>query len=285
MSDTIVIYHSPCMDGFTAAWACWLAHPDWEFVKGVHGEPPPNVKNKNVFLLDFSYKRYTMMEVIADSLTTTILDHHVSAQKDLDGLDKDVLNSENCHIVFDMTKSGAMLAWEFFHHHKPAPALVRYVQDRDLWKFVLPDSRSVSAALFSYEYSFEQWNELLARLDGTRYYSTVSDGIAIERKHQKDIAELLAICAHPFTLAGYEVKIANLPYTMASDGAHQLANGAPFGATYYIDKNGFYQFSLRSTDKGVDVSEIAKKYGGGGHKHAAGFRLDGNMDMLSDGEV
>ncbi|WP_277343388.1 DHHA1 domain-containing protein [Pseudomonas viridiflava] len=30
---------------------------------------------------------------------------------------------------------------------------------------------------------------------------------------------------------------------------------------------------MRSTDEGLDVSEIAKLYGGGGHRNASGFRV------------
>ena len=35
---------------------------------------------------------------------------------------------------------------------------------------------------------------------------------------------------------------------------------------------------LRSTDDGLDVSEIAKQYGGGGHRNAAGFRMDSGWE-------
>jgi len=53
--------------------------------------------------------------------------------------------------------------------------------------------------------------------------------------------------------------------------AGELAKDRPFG-TYYIDRHdGKRQWSLRSRDGGVDVSEIAKAHGGGGHKQAAGF--------------
>lgn len=45
-----------------------------------------------------------------------------------------------------------------------------------------------------------------------------------------------------------------------------------YGATYYSTKDGSLKWSLRSTGN-YDVSAIAKDFGGGGHKNAAGFTL------------
>lgn len=68
------------------------------------------------------------------------------------------------------------------------------------------------------------------------------------------------------------VPVACLPYTLSSDAGHMMAKGEPFAACYWDTPEGRC-FSLRSAEDGMDVSEIAKDYGGGGHKHAAGFRV------------
>jgi len=73
-------------------------------------------------------------------------------------------------------------------------------------------------------------------------------------------------------IGGHCVPVANLPYTLVSDAGHLLAKGAPFAACYWDTPEGRV-FSLRSTDEGLDVSAIAKQYGGGGHIHASGFRV------------
>ena len=45
--------------------------------------------------------------------------------------------------------------------------------------------------------------------------------------------------------------------------------------SWFRHRDGNYIYSLRSrADSGIDVSAIAKKYGGGGHKNAAGFKLE-----------
>jgi oligoribonuclease NrnB/cAMP/cGMP phosphodiesterase (DHH superfamily) len=100
----------------------------------------------------------------------------------------------------------------------------------------------------------------------------VTEGQAIERKHLKDIHELLSVTTRVMKIAGYDVPVANLPYTMSSDAGHKLASGQPFAACYWDTPEGRV-FSLRSSDEGLDVADIAKQYGGGGHRNAAGFRV------------
>lgn len=73
-------------------------------------------------------------------------------------------------------------------------------------------------------------------------------------------------------IGGYNVPVSNLPYAMSSDAGHIMGKGEPFAACYTDTEKGRV-FSLRSSPEGVDVSEIAKQYGGGGHKHAAGFTI------------
>ena len=184
------------------------------------------------------------------------------------------------YTVFDQNKSGAGLAWDFFFPHDFRPCLIDRIEDRDLWRFKFPDTRAIQAALFSYPYDFEVWDKLFnANLAVLR-----SEGEAIERKHHKDIAELVKAFRREMCIGGHWVPVANLPYTLTSDAGHlmcepyQSPNLAgewvtpPFAACYWDTPDGRV-FSLRSRDDGMDVSEIAKQYGGGGHKHASGFRL------------
>jgi len=106
------------------------------------------------------------------------------------------------------------------------------------------------------------------------------EGGAIERKHFKDLAELLKVTTRRMKIAGHDVPVANLPYTMSSDAGHQLAQGEKFAACYWDTPDGRV-FSLRSSDDGLDVSEIAKLFGGGGHRNAAGFKLAPGLSPAS----
>jgi len=266
----LCIYHAFCADGFGAAWVVRRALGDIDFFAASYGQEPPDVTGRDVIMVDFSYKRPVIdqMRVAANSIL--ILDHHKTAQEDLRGLPTpdDQYFRENMGIsaLFDMERSGAGLAWDFFFPKEPRPALIDRLEDRDLWRFKFADTRTVQAAVFSYPYEFGVWDTLFQNdLEGLRI-----EGAAIERKHHKDVAELVGASQRTMIIGGHTVPVANLPYTLTSDAGHLMCQGQPFAACYMDTPKG-RTFSLRSTDAGVDVSEIAKGYGGGGHRNAAGF--------------
>ena len=255
----LCIYHGNCADGFSAAWVVRKALGNIEFYAGVYQNEPPPVKGKRVVLVDFSYKRPVMERLIAEADSLLVLDHHKTAEEDLRGLPG---------VVFDMNKSGATLTWDHYFPADHPPPLLAHIEDRDLWRFALPRTREIQANVFSYPYDFAVWDELMAS-DPAKL---AEEGSAIERKHHKDVAELVAAFRYRMNIGGVDVPVANLPYTLTSDAGHLMAQGEPFAACYWDTPEGRV-FSLRSQEGGADVSEIAKKYGGGGHKHASGFRL------------
>jgi len=263
-TNQICIYHGNCADGFTSAWIVNKAIAGVQFHAGVYQEPPPDVSGKDVFLVDFSYKRPVLEEMASKANSILILDHHKSAEADLAPL----LDAGVIQGVFDMDRSGAMITWNYLFPNTPPPRLVEHVQDRDLWRFKLKGTREIQAEVFSHPYTFDEWDRLVA----ADISELITAGTAIERKHFKDIDELLKVTGRRMVIAGVDVPVANLPYTMSSDAGHKMAIGEPFAACYYDTPNGRC-FSLRSNDAGMDVSEIAKQYGGGGHRNAAGFTL------------
>ena len=116
-SKPLVIYHYPCLDGFTAAYAVWKVHPDWEFYPAKHGDPPPEVTGRNVYFVDFSYKRPVIEDMLTKANKITILDHHQTAMDDLKNL-ANIYSIDKLEVHFDMNKSGARLAWEYFQPGK-----------------------------------------------------------------------------------------------------------------------------------------------------------------------
>jgi oligoribonuclease NrnB/cAMP/cGMP phosphodiesterase (DHH superfamily) len=150
--------------------------------------------------------------------------------------------------------------------------LVNYVEDRDLWRFRFEETKGISAYLYATEYDFENWDFLRKLLEDPHEAEELFGyGNIILKKQTKDINELLQN-KFRFKIGGHEVWTANLPYTLCSDAGHILAQGEPFASTFYLDGKSAI-FSLRSDEDGLDVSEVARLYGGGGHKHAAGFKV------------
>lgn len=291
MRKTIVIYHGNCADGFTAAWA---AHRYFggtaEYYPATHGNPPPPVAGRAVIIVDFSYRRAILEKMAGEAESVLVLDHHKTAQEDLKGLidvprdyaewrrGRACLGGVGCAALFDMERSGAGITWDFFHPGQARPDLVNYVEDRDLWRFELPRSREVNAYIFAHEYTFAAWEALSVELSDLDRVAAM--GAAIEKKHHKDVRELVEATRRKMIIGGHLVPVANVPYTLTSDAGHLMCQGIdealagawvpPFAACYWDTPEGRV-FSLRS-DGRADVSEIAKAYGGGGHAKAAGFR-------------
>lgn len=295
MSRPLCIYHGNCADGFTAAWVVrrYFAG-DVDFHAGVYQNPPPEVTGRDVILVDFSYKADVLHEMAGHANSILVLDHHKSAAEDLlfageaaSGWEQHLLKvdrdkaagvTHRLYALFDMERSGAGIAWDWFFAHRNRPRLIDHIEDRDLWRFALPGTREIQACIFSHSYDFDTWDLLMSSDLGTLH----REGEAIERKHHKDIAELLGVVTRRMVIGGHNVPVANLPYTLASDAGHKLAQGEPFAGCYWDTPDGRV-FSLRSTENGLDVSAIAKQYGGGGHRNAAGFRV--SYDKAREFEV
>jgi oligoribonuclease NrnB/cAMP/cGMP phosphodiesterase (DHH superfamily) len=255
---------------------------DIAFHASHYEDPPPNVRGHRVFVLDFSYPRETLEKMAKAADELTVLDHHKTAEEALAGLP---------YCTFDMTKSGGQLTWEWLMKEgypppKPAatgsaweppepPWLVDYTADRDLWRFALPRSREVNAALRSYPLTFDAWDDLARRgqgrlHDGFDSEAFADEGSAILR------AESVAVQAHvagakEIDIDGYKVLATNATW-LHSEIAGTLAKGRPFGATWF-ERDNVHQWSLRSDEHGIDVGELARQHGGGGHVHAAGFEV------------
>jgi hypothetical protein len=307
--NNICIYHGNCSDGFTAAWAVWKRFGDsMEYHAGFYGDAPPDVRGKRVIIVDFSYSKDVLRKMVLEAESLIVIDHHKTAQEALAwmpkavleppyeyindpwshhiGFDSSFLNMQghpSCCAWFDMEKSGARMAWEFFHPKTRVPKLIEHVEDRDLWRFKLYGTREIQAVVFSHPYDFDVLNELATRCEHDPD-EMIREGAAIERKHFKDVDELVKVSMREMKIGGNWVWCANLPYTLASDACHAmckmpmidprdghgLLNPPPFAASYWDGPKG-RTFSLRSIGDTMDVSAVAKLYGGGGHKNAAGF--------------
>ena len=266
----LVIYHGNCADGFTAAWAFHQSFGDaYDYLAGVYQQPTPDVIDRDVYLMDFSYKYDVVLKMLNTAKSVTLIDHHASAIEDLAPL----IGTQGFNWYCDIGRSGAGLAWTFLHADRiPLPPALTLVEDRDLWKFLFPETRAFNAYLFAHEYTWANWYKLMAHTWESIREHIVPLGNAIEMKHWKDVRELVELTRREVTFAGHTIQVANLPYTMSSDAAQILAENMPFGACYWDTESG-RNFSLRSAPTGLDVSKVAMIFGGGGHKHAAGFRV------------
>lgn len=265
--DTICIYHGNCPDGFTAAWVVKQVVPGAKFHPGVYGQPLPNVDGKNVIIVDFSYELQEMNELIKRANSVLVLDHHETAEADISTL----IESGQIKGVFDMSRSGAMIAWDYFFKGQTPPMVLTLVQDKDLHQGEYDETKYVMAAVLSYKYDFATWDLFMGSTD-EQVRNLMVDGKAIHRRLLKDVREMIKLASYRAEIGGHLVPVLNVPYMMAPEAADLMAKNKPFAACYW-DQGDRRIYSLRSTEDGVNVADIAKKYGGGGHAHASGFSV------------
>ena len=312
-SPVTVLYHADCPDGFGAAYAAWLRFGDQAAYRPMHhGEPweIAEISGHAVYILDFSFPpaRLEAMAALAESIVQ--IDHHASARqpwasrltKAPDGHESFAHPSLPLTVIFDLEKSGARMAWEYFHPAQPVPLIVRHIEDTDLWRFALPGTRAFSRALRLRPFEFAIWDELVRRManaDTADYKAFLAEGEAIERFFQIEIARLAqsplimparlrgepldplqarrhglpAISDGERTWRAIDGLAINASALFASELANRLAEqSGSFGLIWQLGADGEAKVSLRAAGK-VDVAEIATRYGGGGHPNAAGFRL------------
>lgn len=277
MSGPLVIYHANCLDGFGAAFAAYQHFSskgiEAEYYSAKHGTEPPDCEGREVYIVDFSYKRSVLKHICDVAEKVTILDHHISAQEDLAGLEDEY---DNLTVVFDMERSGAVITWEHFHSSVP-PRLLLHVQDRDLWRFELEGTDEINTALMSYPFTFGFWCELTeneAKLEELR-----AEGETLNR-YRRQLIDQYKKRAVMGRVAGYEVPMVNAPHAIISELLGELAEGYPF-AIGYQDRGNQRSWSLRSSKDGVDVARIAERFGGGGHRRAAGFSTELPESLLN----
>ena len=224
-----------------------------------------------VAFVDIAPARDELLELAEVAAQVVILDHHVTARDRLvtdSGLVNE-LEAEGHVLHFDLSHSGAVLAWQYFHPDTPVPDLLRYVEDQDLWNWALPDSDAINAAIASYPREFEVWD----RLAHPPIEALAEEGKPILRANRIEVERRLDH-AKPVALGTRRIEAVNAS-TNRSQIGHELAKRAQFGQewglVYRVESAEVFATIYSIGD--LDISKVALEYGGGGHKNASGFHV------------
>lgn len=312
MSKDLIIYHSNCDDGFGSAFAHWFwtGRLPYEYLdqllvddvvtvpviktnsayyyEGYYNKPFPfdllTSEIARVFILDFSYDIEVLREITSKVQRVVLIDHH---KKCIDSLSPYLeLNSgkpNNLDIILHSDYSGAQLSWTYFSGYTTAvaPQLIAHIGDNDLWKFQINETREFTEALRSYPRSFDEWFDIYMRTDRELggYEKFIKEGIAILKYKNNIIADLILFGKQAITLNDELGLVCNAPKIFSSDIGTILAEeSCTFGMTWCLDREELVICSLRSIGD-YDVNELAKTFGGGGHKNSAGFTLNSLSDL------
>lgn len=281
-----VIYHSPCVDGFASAFCLWkyvqINCPERmdtiTFIPANYNlSQPPNVTGKNVLICDFSYKKEVILEMINKSKNLLVIDHHKSAEKELSEI-------KDRYKIFDMNHSGAVLTWSYLFPDQPVPQLLRYIEDRDIWTKRMPDGDAFVAWFYILPFQFDIYNEYL---DDIKLIDAIANkGKSFQELNAINIKQSSMLACPVFCkIAGQYYFVAYLNNTgLKSDIGSEILNLWPyidFSVVYsFDDRSNITSFSLRSTDKHVDVSQLSTSIGGGGHRNASGVKIHSHVTKL-----
>ena len=261
--QTIILYHGDCPDGFGAAYAAWKKFGDSaEYIPVKYGRPAPELEpGRDVFVVDFCYPKEVMDALAANTKTFTVLDHHQGI--------REVVESFPNH-VYDASRSGATIAWGYFHPDTPVPIILQYVQAGDLYTFELPNSRAVLSYLYTKPFHFDAWDAMREELEDPEKQARAIARGEIYFEYYSLMVEKMASRAELVEFDNREVYLGSANSLFNSDVGHVLAKKqGPFALIAGIAHDGI-RVSLRG-DGSVDVSAIARAHGGNGHPNAAAF--------------
>lgn len=284
----LILYHNACPDGWAAAYICKKKYPEAKLVPLNHGLTPQQMDelvnqcyDKDVIMVDYSLRTRLDNDTLNQAAKSfRILDHHKTAQAVLDGAP---------YATFDMKRSGAGLAWDYlFGEDSPdfnagqkmidpfkdfRPWWVNYTEDQDLWNWKLENSQEINAYLMTMPRTVESWDAITKHDTMETAYDS---GVGVRRYIEYYTRSVVAEAQEGvlvFDGKNYITAVLNIPYAGVSEAGNALCkSGYPVSMLWFERGDGITQFSLRG-DGSVDVSAIAKSFGGGGHNNAAGFQL------------
>jgi len=271
-NEILVIYHADCLDGYGAAWSAFCKlHNQPRYIAAKHGEPMPDFEaGAIIYILDFCYAPQLLQQACEKAGQIILIDHHVTAMDEFESYFKTQTMPGNLSVNFDMTRSGCVLAWQHFFNDVKPPKILLHIQDRDLWQFKIDGTREITAALYEkMPLNFTDFGSL-------DLVDLLSHGRILLEQFM-GMVNRLAKSAHPVTVNGREGLAVNAPSFFSSElGQIVAAKSGTFALIYSYDGNkNKWSYSLRSIGD-YNVGEMAKYFGGGGHKNAAGFSLQNN---------
>ena len=296
----VCLYHADCFDGTGAAWVLTKRFPNAICIAVNYKDEPPYAQippGASLYIVDFCYGNEELMTLSSMCKELIIFDHHIGMKDTIARFNEMMAAigwSDTHYGVFNNSVSGAKLTWLQLMGDEPVPMIVEYISDRDLWKFELEETKAVMAGLGSYPLDLAVWDRLLRWTpaddepveERDQHQDAIdqleSDGHVILRTHQIEIDRITKGTKRTIRLEGLDrdVTLINVPRHLASEALSLIAANEEM-AMGYFDSEHYREFSLRSAPNGPDVREIAQRFGGSGHVHAAGFRIPRNHPLAS----
>ncbi len=256
---SVVYWHKNCCDGIAAAFACYLKNPDWTYTPIQYGDVIDYPKENKIFV-DYCPEFSEIKAMSKDGFSITILDHHKTREEDF----KKAMEQSLIKGVFDLNRSGAGISYDYF---KPDVSrdLFSLIEDRDLWRWQLEGAKELNAFITG-QLSFEKLKEAMDNLP-----RAIEIGKFMV-KQAEGIIDKCCATSYYEEIAGVTMPVVNSPFFQSEICAKLLLDTKHPVACCWYEVEDKIIHSLRSI-KEYDCSNLAKKYGGGGHCQASGFTI------------
>lgn len=243
-----------------------------ELIETNYGRPVPWEKvdaAQTVIVTDFSLPKADMLKIYrAKGKNFIWIDHHISAIKEM---------SDHAGIagLRNVDEAACVLTWQYFFPDEDVPPAVRYIGDRDIWRFAYPQTKAFSEGLFYADTRTDNdalW-QLLFNNDEAMIQSLMQRGRILLEARLAGITRRVHGHGFETTFNGFRTLAVNLP--SSGDVGHHICSLGYDVAYVYSEsqQDGVVYTHVTLYSETTDVSALAKKYGGGGHKGAAGFRF------------
>ena len=309
-----IFAHSHCTDGLVAAsimkYSLQMKHniePEVIFViydKEQEALEKANIDSETtIYCVDFAFNRETTLELCKKADKVYVLDHHKTAYENLEGLSN---SHYNFYLTYDVNKSGASIVNDFCRTHlligknlkltqqNIINHIVGMVEDRDLWKFKLKDSKEFAEYVFAYvePNDIKKMTEILFNFNFDKLKTICKLGSTI-MEYKNNIIEKKLKSYVPVYFHVNNTKLLIINETQP-DLVSQLGNelckkyDVPI-CLYKISGSESSSelsvaLSFRSMDHLEPVDVIARLFNGGGHRNAAAgvCSLDRFIDLLNN---
>lgn len=275
----VVAYHANCTDGLTAAAVVlnFMGHlHSGQFVPIQYGQPLPEAIAKggeNIIFVDFCPELEQIPEIQKAWKDWFVIDHHKSRDW--------IAQAHPDNAVFVDGKCGAALTWEWFAPGRGLPAMIAFVQDRDLWQWRLPLSREVSAGLAEEERDVAHFRFLLNNFDSSALITKGDILLTRRTRAARSLAEKAYSVGSDYGDGFYAVN-ATADVSEVCEEMLKLYPEIQVACAWFAIGPHEVQLSFRSRSHAphyINALGMAKYFGGGGHEHAAGAKM--SMPMWS----
>jgi uncharacterized protein len=217
-------------------------------------------RDDDVYMVDFSLPHPQMIE-LSNRCRLVWIDHHKSS------LEIDLSKFNGLALIEDQRHSACYTTWKYFSLDL-LPEAVHLLDRYDVWDHsdsrVLPFQYGMQS--IDHNADSQIWCELF-QPENTLVNELIEKGDSILDYVTLSNRKLCESYSFELDFEGYKWLALNIP-NGSSTTFDSLRDRYSNTMTYSFNGNSWL-FSLRSNS--IDVSSIAKKHGGGGHRGAAGF--------------